>query len=184
MAAGAEEKPAGHGPWLAGAYSFSDELGGFRITGARGIGTQAEPFVLSQEMQSASPVTLVIRAEAPIRPFAAPGAFATGFLHLRLLIRNGSGHAWIEFEFELQELLHRPSVFGDGLSFDQRRTEGEDISSSGFARFDRNFEPHDRLLFQGGKVDPLAETEFGFLVTDFTPRRTFYLVLDPRIPSS
>ena len=35
-----------------------------------------------------------------------------------------------------------------------------------------------------GKVDPLESAAFGFLVTDFTPRSQFYIVQDPRIPSS
>ncbi|HEV7255487.1 MAG TPA: hypothetical protein VGN97_20595 [Mesorhizobium sp.] len=170
--------------WFAGPYSFSDELGGFRITGAEGFGIKDEPVVLTQELQSASPVTLVIRAVGPIRPFARPGSWANGILHLRLVVRNASGLGWVEFELELQELLGEPSVFGDGLSFDQRQADGENILSSNFASYNRDFEPYDRLLFQEGKVDPLGTAEFGFLVTDFTPRRTFYLVLDPRIPSS
>ena len=31
--------------WRTGAYSFSDELGGFRITGVSGIGTKEEPLL-------------------------------------------------------------------------------------------------------------------------------------------
>ena len=97
---------------------------------------------------------------------------------------NNSGLAWIEFEFELQEILGKASVFGDGLSFDQRRTGSETITSDGFAAFSRDFEPYDRLLFRDGQVDLLDTVSFSFLVTDFTPRQKFYLVLDPRIPSS
>ncbi|TIN20417.1 MAG: hypothetical protein E5Y31_22965, partial [Mesorhizobium sp.] len=33
--------------WAAGAYSFSDELGGFHITGASGIGTKDDPLVIT-----------------------------------------------------------------------------------------------------------------------------------------
>ncbi|QKC84701.1 hypothetical protein [Mesorhizobium sp. NZP2077] len=40
-----------------------------------------------------------------------------------------------------------------------------------------------RLLFKDGKVDPLKTASFEFLVTDYTPRWTFYLVQDPRIPT-
>lgn len=181
-AAAQEPPPPRH--WFAGPYSFSDELGGFRITGVEGFGTKEKPVVLFQEMQSASPVTLTIRAVGPIRPFARPGSWANGILYLRVVVRNASGLAWVEFELELQELLGEPSVFGDGLSFDQRRADAGNILSSNFASFSRDFEPYDRLLFREGKVDPLQTAEFGFLVTDFTPRRTFYLVFDPRIPSS
>jgi hypothetical protein len=182
-AAGAQERAPGM-PWQAGAYSFSDELGGFRITGVSGLGTREEPVVISQEFASASPVTLVIRAVGPVRPFGKAGMSPNGFLNLRLQTLNNSGLAWIEFEFELQEILEEPSVFGDGLSFDQRKTTSDNISSDSFRHFSRDFEPYDRLLFGQGKVDPGAVATFGFLVTDFTPRATFYLVEDPRIPFS
>jgi len=33
------------------------------------------------------------------------------------------------------------------------------------------------------KVDPLKTASFEFLMTDYTPRWTFYLVQDPRIPT-
>jgi hypothetical protein len=170
--------------WNAGAYSFSDELGGFRITGASGRGTRDDPIVLTEEMESATPVTLTIRTTKPIRAFDPSGDFANGIMYMRIETLNGSGHPWVEFEFELQETLGQPSVFGDGLSFDQRNKEPDNIVSSEYARFNRNFEPYDRLLFEDGKVDPRATVSFQFLITDYTPRWTFYLVQDPRIPSS
>ncbi|HWK65484.1 MAG TPA: hypothetical protein VNS34_11115 [Rhizobiaceae bacterium] len=178
--AGAEESRI----WRAGAYSFSDELGGFRILGASGSGLKDDPFVIVEEFTAASPVTMVIRATMPIRPFDQSGVFAGGFMHFRIVVLNNSGQPWIEFEFELQELLGQPSVFGDGLSFDQRRDESGNISSDSFAHYRRDFEPYDRLLYRDGKVDPLTKAGFSFLVTDYTPRSQFYLVQDPRIPSS
>lgn len=170
--------------WEAGAYSFSDERGGFRITGVSGKGTPGDPVVIEQEMESSSPVTLVIRAVKPLSPFGSADGSANGNLRLRLETLNNSGQAWVEFEFELQEILNQPSVFGDGMSFDQRRTDGQNITSNSFAAFDRNFEPYDRLRFIDGRVDPLRTGTFEFMITDFTPRSTFYLVQDPRIPSS
>jgi hypothetical protein len=172
------------GLWRAGAYSFSDELGGFHITGVRGAGTKADPIVVSQELPSATPVTLVIRTTRPIRPFESPNHYANGILHMRVEFLNNSGLAWVEFEFELQELLGQASVFGDGLSFDQRTTDKSNISSDSFAEFSRDFEPYDKLLFRNGKIDPQKTGAFGFLITDFTPKRQFYLVQDPRIPST
>jgi len=172
------------GPWLAGAYSFSDELGGFRIRSASGTGTKADPIVIGEELYSASPVTLVIRATKPIRAFDFSGEYANGFIYLRMQVMNASDLGWVEFEFELQEILGEPSLFGDGLSFDQRRSDAEAISSSSFAHFDRDFEPYDRLLFTNGKIDPRRIGSFGFLVTDYTPTSIFYLVQDPRIPST
>lgn len=172
------------GRWYAGAYSFSDELGGFRILGVSGTGARDDPFVVVEEFHSSSPVTLTIRATAPLRPFDRSGLFASGDLHLRIEAVNGSGQAWVEFEFELQEVRDRPSLFGDGLSFDQRGEKTEVIGSDSFARFSRDFEPYDRLLYRDGHVDPGASAGFSFFITDFTPRSEFYLVQDPRIPSS
>jgi hypothetical protein len=170
--------------WIAGVYSFSDELGGFTITGVSGIGSKDDPIVITEELNSASPVTLVIRATTVMHPFTLGGDAQTGFTHLRVVTLNNSGLAWVEFEFELQEIKDVPSTFGDGLSFDQRRSESEDIVSDRFARFSRDFEPYDRLRFLDGKVDPLDSSSFSFFVTDFTPRSQFYIVQDPRIPSS
>lgn len=170
--------------WRAGAYTFSDELGGFRILSAGGSGSRDDPIVITQELYSASPVTMVIRAAAPIRLYTFGGQFANGFLHMVLVTVNASELAWTEFQFELQEKLGQPSVFGDGLSFDQRRTDSDTITSAGFARFSRDFEPYDRLLFTDGFVDPGKQADFAFLISDFTPILTFFLVQDPRIPLS
>ena len=169
--------------WATGAYSFSDELGGFRITGVSGIGTKEDPLVITEELASATPVTLTIRAIKPIEAFGKAGEVANGVMYMRIDVLNNSAQAWVEFQFELQEILDQPSVFGDGLSFDQRNKTPDNIISSNFADFDRQFEPYDRLLFKNGKVDPLKTATFEFLITDYTPRWTFYLVQDPRIPT-
>lgn len=170
--------------WEGGPFTFSDELGGFRITGVAGSGTKADPIVITEELLSATPVTLVIRANRPIRPYDAATDSVTGFTHFRIDILNASAQAWIEFEFELQEILGKASLFGDGLSFDQRRLDGVDVTSSAFATFSRDFEPYDRLRFLNGKVDPRESAIFNFMITDYTPRWEFYLVQDPRIPAS
>ena len=184
-AARAGEPEAKGQVFYAGAYSFSDELGGFRILDVTGTGMRDDPFVIVEEFHSASPVTLTIRATAPLgRYYGGDVLIANGDLYMRIEAVNGSGQAWVEFEFELQEIRDRPSVFGDGLSFDQRKETSGTISSDSFARYSRDFEPYDRLLYQDGKVDPRASAGFSFFITDFTPRSVFYLVQDPRIPSS
>ncbi len=184
-ASGQDAPPARHesGRRLAGTYSFSDELGGFVIEDARGAGTKADPIVVRETLLSATPVTLVIRTTRPIRPFDNSGLYANGILYLRIEARNGAGQGWVEFEFELQEQIGQPSVFGDGLSFDQREGKAGTVSSDSFATYDRDFEPYDRLLFRDGKVDPGARAGFSLLITDYTPKRQFYLVQDPRIPT-
>lgn len=180
--AAAQETPLKQ--WRAGAYSFSDELGGFRIAGIAGKGTKDDPIVIREEFNSATPVTMVIRTVRPIRPFDYSGHYANGFLHIRIEVLNNSELPWIEFEFELQEQLGKASIFGDGLSFDQRRAESSNIWSESFREYSRAFEPYDRLLFREGKIDHLDGASFNFFITDFTPRWEFYLVQDPRIPSS
>lgn len=187
LVAGAPHADAGGtrlGVFVAGAYSFSDELGGFRITAVSGAGTAADPITVTEELDSANPVTLTIRAIRPVQPPGTPGDYATGFVPLRIVAFNNSDHAWTEFEFELQSILGRPSDFGDGLSFDQALRQTDMIKSDSFAEFQRQFEPSDRLLFLKGKVDPRQTVSFSFLVTDFSPAERFYLVQEPRIPLS
>ncbi len=77
---------------------------------------------------------------------------------MRIEVTNNSKLPWVEFEFELQEHLDKPSVFGDGLSFDQRRTDSENISSANFLQYSRDFEPYDRLLLQGRQGRSSRET--------------------------
>src|SRR5690606_33866511 len=100
--------------WAAGAYSFSDEQGGFRITGASGSGTRDDPLVITEELESATPVTLTIRTTKPIKAFDPSGDYANGIMHMRIVALNNSGHPWLEFQFELQETPDQASVFGDG----------------------------------------------------------------------
>src|SRR4051812_15705463 len=45
----------------AGGYSFSDELGGFRLLSATGKGTEEDPVIVVEELYAVAPVTLVIR---------------------------------------------------------------------------------------------------------------------------
>lgn len=172
------------GQWRAGAYAFSDELGGFRILSASGRGTKVDPIVLVQAFHSASPVTLTIRAIGPVQAFAHEEGVANGFIRMVVVAVNRSGLAWTQFEFELQEVLGTPSGYNDGLSFDQRRRDGEGIASDAFARFDRTYEPYDRLRFEDGFIDPGMQARFEFLISDFTPVAEFYLVQDPSIPAS
>ena len=178
------EPPSDGKVWRAGNYSFSEEMGGFTIRSIAGRGTRDDPIVIEEELYSASPVTMVIRAAGAVSGEGINGNLATSALYLRIVVINASGQSWIEFEFELQEILHHASVFGDGLSFDQRRENSDLISSTAFDEFSRDFEPYDRLRFVEGKVDPSDIVDFQFALTDFTPRWQFFLVQDPRIPSS
>ena len=48
--------------WIAGDYSFSDELGGFEILGVSGTGSAGDPIVVEQRLTETGPAVLVIRA--------------------------------------------------------------------------------------------------------------------------
>jgi hypothetical protein len=168
--------------WSAGRYTFSDETGGFTITGISGRGTRQDPIILTEEFHSTTPVVLIIRTEQT--GLKNPAEDIGILFHLRVEAVNGSGHPWVEFGFELQEQLNVPSDYGDGLSFYQPGDKKDAISSHGYASFSDDFEPYDRMIFRDGKTDPGGNASFGFPIADFTPKRTFYLVQDPRIPSS
>ena len=131
-------------------------------------------------------MTLTIRAIEPIEPFSAAGEVANGIMYMRIEVLNNSGQAWVEFEFELQEILDQPSMFGDGLSFDQRIKSPTTSAPSSFAEFDRDFEPYDRLLFKQRQDRSAEDGALQFLITDYTPRNRHILSgpQDPRIPSA
>ncbi|MCO4319862.1 hypothetical protein M8997_021975 [Phyllobacterium sp. 21LDTY02-6] len=168
--------------WTAGRYSFSDEMGGFTIRGISGRGTEDDPIVLVQEFNAASPVLLVIRTESTA--LRDPADDIGILFYLRVEAINGGGHPWVEFAFELQEQLNLPSDYGDGLSFYQPGHKVDSIKSDGFRTFKDDFEPYDRMIFTDGVTNPAQSTSFVFPIADFTPKRMFYLVQDPRIPSS
>lgn len=176
--AGAEE-------WRAGPYIYSDEHGGFHIRAISGDGTPGNPVIIAKELTAATPVTLVIRAGEILRPRVFnEGPVANGFIHIQVVVLNNSGLPWVEFEFELQEHLGEPSTFGDGLSFNQIGRDDSLVSSDRYSSFKSEFEPADRLRFYEGTTDPLDTVSFRFLITDVTPVSQFYLILDPRIPTT
>ncbi|MEL6435720.1 MAG: hypothetical protein AAFP99_02885 [Pseudomonadota bacterium] len=168
---------------LSAGYDFSDEKGGFRITHVSGLGTRSDPVILRAVVETEQPTTIVIRATRPINPFAHPRTHSTGTLHFAIETENASGQPWVAAEFELQEIWREPSVYGDGLSFDQRRVGASVFSASAFAEHRLDFEPYDRLLFRDGVIDPRASGQFSLLVTDLTPAAEFFLQFDPQVPA-
>ncbi len=164
----------------AGGYSFSDELGGFRLLSASGAGTTADPVVVVEEILDPAPITLVIRRQPGTIARRAPHAPLT----LVKVVHNRSQLVWAGFELELREVLTRPSSYGDGLSFNQFGAKAPDVSSDAFADNDRIFEPHDRIRFERGFVDPDATARFKVTITDPTPDIEFYLLQDPKLLSA
>lgn len=162
--------------FAAGGYSFSDELGGFRLLSATGRGTEEDPVVIAEELYAVAPVTLVVRNHDLVsgRPLQAQ-------LVLVKRVHNRSNRVWAGFEMELQELQGQPSVYSDGLSFKQFASEESDVSSDSFTQNERDFEPYDRLEFLQGHVDPGATAEFKVSITDPTPTPVFYLLQEPKL---
>lgn len=162
-------------------FSFSDELGGFKLIDVTGRGSRDDPFILTETMEDIGPGVLVIRwmSASLARPWAKGTLGVSLYLDIRLL--NASGRSWSGFELELQEIRHQPSVYGDGLSFDQGRRVPEGIGSDRFARFERMLEPHDRIQFLAGGVDHGTEVRFTANITDPTPALVFYLVQEPKL---
>lgn len=167
--------------FFAGGFSFSDELGGFRLISVTGTGTASDPIVVVEEIPGIEAVTLVIRRHA-----LADGTPHTAHSQLTLVkaVINRSNRVWAGFEVELQEILDEPSVYGDGLSFKQFAASPEDVGSDTFTLNDRRFEPYDRISFQGGSVDPEATARFRLTITDPTPVSEFYLLQDPNLVSA
>jgi len=167
---------AAAGELTTGGYTFSDELGGFRLLSATGTGKPEDPVVLTEEILDVAPVTLVIRNRGLVgrSPFQAQ-------LTLVKRITNRSNRVWAAFEMELQEILRKPSVYSDGLSFKQFAAAGSDVASDSFSENERDFEPYDRIQFLNGHVDPDATVMFKVTITDATPVPEYYLVQDPKL---
>ena len=164
----------------AGGFSFSDELGGFRLLSASGRGSSSDPILLVEEIEEAVPVTLVIRR----RPRAGERPSDLIRFNLVKVVLNRSRRVWAGFELELQEVLRKPSDYDDGLSFNQVAARQPDAGSDSFSDNNRLFEPYDRILFENGFVDPDGRAEFRVTITDPTPVREFYLVQDPKLLSA
>ena len=169
-------------PLSTGGFTFSDELGGFRLVSVSGIGSATDPIVVEEDLTGTGPAILVIRRNVvrnPTDPWARNGIWTA--IYLTKIVRNRSRRIWSGFDLELQEELHQPSIYGDGLSFDQGRAVPVEIASDAFARNHRLFEPYDRIRFEDGSVDPDGSVRLEVHITDPTPVREFYLVQDPQI---
>lgn len=175
----------GFGPGLsaetfnAGGLTFSDELGGFRLLSATGLGTASDPIILVEEITSLNPAVLVVRQD-DVKTSRSP---SDGVL-LRSLIKivvNRSAWRWSGFELELRGDSGRASVYSDGLSFDQLRAIRTPVRSDVFAAVRTEDEPHDRLRYDQGHVEPDQSVRFAFNLIDLNPRSLFYLAQAPII---
>lgn len=169
-------------PFIAGDYTFSDELGGFTISRVTGTGTREDPIVVEKSMRDTEPVIMVIRRNkdaGKTRKLVGSGRWIA--VHIKLIVRNESRRVWQGFEIELQEILNKPSIRQDGLSFDQGALVPAAIVSNRFGASNMLFEPYDRIKFLEGHVNPMDLVDFKMHITDPTPVNTFYLLLDPEV---
>src|SRR5262245_21227507 len=139
--------------WVTAGISFSDSPGGGRLLAASGTGTRDDPIVLVEEISGPGPAVLEIHNGRTGHLDVSP---ATGFLTLSVvkIIANHGPWPWSGFDLELMTGPDQPSVYADGLSFDQPQTFPRRASADRFLQTAQEDEPFDRIRFDGGQVDP------------------------------
>jgi hypothetical protein len=164
--------------WTTAGMSFSDRPGGARLLSASGSGTRDDPIVLVEEIAGPGPGVLEIRNGRTAHLDVSP---ATGFLTLSLvkIIVNRGPWAWAGFDLELMTAPDQPSVYADGLSFDQPQTFQRIARADRFRQTAQEDEPFDRLRFDGGQVGPGQYVRLDFDIVDINGTALFYLVQRP-----
>jgi hypothetical protein len=169
---------AGAETWVSAGMSFSDHAGGARLLAASGTGTQDDPIVLVEEISGPGPAVLEIHNGRTGHLDVSP---ATGFLRLSVvkIIANRGPWRWSGFDLELMTAPDQPSVYADGLSFDQPQTVPRQARADRFVQTAREDEPFDRIRFDGGQVDPGQYLRLDFDLVDVNGTTVFYLVQRP-----
>ena len=168
--------------WPAGGFTFSDELGGFEILSASGSGSAADPIVVVQRINVVGSSILVIRRQLQAGDDGQVLTRAFVQFSLVTVVINATSRNWAGFDLELQEELGQPSVYVDGLSFDQLKTFDDRVfTSDRFDLFTDLTEPYDRIRFERGHVAPKETVRFQVYITDVTPKAEFYLVQEPKL---
>lgn len=166
-------------PMRVNGVTFSDELGGFEITGVSGSGTQSDPFVVHENITTVSAdVILVIRDIDPKIGNLVGTHHAFAFV-LNKVVTNKTTRAWTRFSLELREVVETYSPYGDGLSFGQASTAGRPYLSPQFGAASEIEEPYDQLEFSGGHILPGASVSMTFVISDASPEAIFYLLQQP-----
>ena len=75
----------------------------------------------------------------------------------------------------------QPSVYTDGLSFDQPQTFQRIAKADRFRQTVQEDEPFDRIRFDRGQVDPSEYLRLDFDILDANGTAVFYLVQRPVI---
>jgi hypothetical protein len=166
--------------WTAGGLSFSAEPGGARLLAASGTGTRDDPIVLVEEIVGSGPAVIEIRNDRTGQLRVSP---ATGFLMLSVvkIIVNRGPWRWTGFDLELMSAPGQPSVYSDGLSFDQPQTLQRIARADRFLQAVQEDEPFDRIRFDGGQVGPAEYLRLDFDIVDVNGTAMFYLAQRPVI---
>ena len=117
-----------------------------------------------------------------VRPGHSNVSPAVGFLSLSIVnvIVNRGPWRWTGFDLA-QDHPDQPSVYTDGLSFDQPQTFHRMAKADRFQQTWQEDEPFDRIRFDGGSVDPRDDLRLDFDILDANGRGVFYLVQRPII---
>jgi hypothetical protein len=164
--------------WTAGGLSFSAEPGGARLLAASGTGARDDPIVLIEEIAGPGPAILEVRNDRTGHLEVSP---AIGFLTLSVvkIVVNRGPWRWAGFDLELMTGPDQPSVYSDGLSFDQPRTLRRLAKADRFQQVVQEDEPFDRIRFDRGQVDPAEYLRLDFDLVDVNGTAVFYLVQRP-----
>jgi hypothetical protein len=164
--------------WTAGGLSFSDEPGGARLLAASGTGARDDPIVLIEEITGSGPAILEVRNDRTGQLDVSP---AIGFLTLSVvkIVVNRGPWRWAGFDLELMTAPDQPSIYSDGLSFDQPRTLQRLAKADRFQQAVQEDEPFDRIRFDRGQVDPAEYLRVDFDLVDVNGTAVFYLVQRP-----
>lgn len=163
--------------------TFSDELGNFKMVSITGTGTLKDPFVLREDVTGPDDPVLVIRGFS--RNFGnRVGTQHTAAFAMTKIVVNKTSKAWAGYQIELREVETRHSSYQDGLSFGQGSELADGYVSSSLPHSQRLDEPEDSLGFGGEMIQPGAEAQFSFVVSDMSPIDKFYLVQRPLQPLS
>jgi hypothetical protein len=160
---------------------FSDEEGGLEIRGGHGTGTEADPFVIIEDISDTGPAILTIRGIQAQFGNRAGTDHAIGFV-LTKIVRNSTPRTWHSFELELREIKNRPSPYEDGLSFGQLQGERRRFASDRFTDLQVTDEPLDAVVFSGAQILPGETVTVRIVITDYSPNWQFYLLQRRDVP--
>jgi hypothetical protein len=96
-----------------------------------------------------------------------------------VVVTNRGPWRWSGFDLELRTTPDDPSIYSDGLSFDQPQTFQRLARADRFEQTVQEDEPFDRIRFDSGSVDPAYALRLDFDILDANGRPVFYLIQRP-----